>query len=273
MTIKSAAALDALNRVIARVQAINVGPGRAAPACTKATAATAGGALDHKLTPPGDITWSPEIPHGHTSYTWTGVHAAPRRPAAPSQAPASEPQGEAAASVSADERAQFEQLEFRVGRIVDVRKHPDADSLYVEQIDLGEPSPREIVSGLVKFITEDRLRNSLCVVFANLKPNKLRGIMSNGMVMCASNADRTVVELISPPEGAVPGDIVTIAGANVPPAPPAQVNPKKKGNAWETSAPLFKTNAERVATFAGAPLQVIGKGCCTSPSLPAATIS
>lgn len=39
---------------------------------------------------------------------------------------------------------QFAQLEFRVGKIVEVKRHPDADSLYVEQIDVGESSPRGI---------------------------------------------------------------------------------------------------------------------------------
>ena len=41
---------------------------------------------------------------------------------------------------------------MRIGEIVDVKKHPDADSLYVEQVDLGEEQPRTIVSGLVKHV-------------------------------------------------------------------------------------------------------------------------
>jgi tRNA-binding EMAP/Myf-like protein len=43
-------------------------------------------------------------------------------------------------------------LDFRVGRILEARKHPDADSLYVEIIDLGEEKPRTVVSGLVRFV-------------------------------------------------------------------------------------------------------------------------
>ena len=43
-------------------------------------------------------------------------------------------------------------LDMRVGKIVAVEKHPDADSLYVEQVDLGEGQPRTIVSGLVKHV-------------------------------------------------------------------------------------------------------------------------
>ena len=43
-------------------------------------------------------------------------------------------------------------LDLRVGRILTAEKHPDADSLYVEQVDVGEATPRTVVSGLVKHI-------------------------------------------------------------------------------------------------------------------------
>ena len=45
-------------------------------------------------------------------------------------------------------------LDIRIGKIVEVSRHPDAEKLYVEKIDLGEPSPRTIVSGLVDFVPE-----------------------------------------------------------------------------------------------------------------------
>lgn len=77
-------------------------------------------------------------------------------------------------------------LDIRVGRIVEVAKHPDADSLYVEKIDLGEEQPRTIVSGLVNFIPIEEMQNRLVVVLCNLKPAKMRGIESQGMVLCAS---------------------------------------------------------------------------------------
>ena len=47
---------------------------------------------------------------------------------------------------------------MRVGRIVTAEKHPDADSLYVEQVDVGEAVPRTVVSGLVKHIPIDQVR-------------------------------------------------------------------------------------------------------------------
>lgn len=48
-------------------------------------------------------------------------------------------------------------LDFRVGRILEAKKHPDADALYVETIDLGEENPRTVVSGLVRFIPLDEV--------------------------------------------------------------------------------------------------------------------
>lgn len=58
--------------------------------------------------------------------------------------PAAPPQEEAKVDVS--------RLDLRVGRIISAEKHPDADSLYVEQVDVGEAAPRTVVSGLVKHI-------------------------------------------------------------------------------------------------------------------------
>lgn len=77
-------------------------------------------------------------------------------------------------------------LDIRVGRIVEVSRHPDADSLYVEKIDLGEENPRTVVSGLVKFVPIEQMKDRLVVVLCNLKPAKMRGVESAGMVLCAS---------------------------------------------------------------------------------------
>lgn len=85
-------------------------------------------------------------------------------------------------------------LEIRAGKIVEISKHPEADSLYVEKVDIGEPTgPRTIVSGLVQFCPIETLQNKAVVVLCNLKPRPLKGITSFGMLLCASNADHTQV--------------------------------------------------------------------------------
>jgi aminoacyl tRNA synthase complex-interacting multifunctional protein 1 len=56
------------------------------------------------------------------------------------------------------------------------------------------------------------MTEGLCVVFANLKPRKLADIMSEGMVLCASNSDHTRVELMRPPAGSKVGERVVLEG-------------------------------------------------------------
>lgn len=77
-------------------------------------------------------------------------------------------------------------LDIRVGKIVEVKKHPDADTLYVESIDLGELEPRQVVSGLANFVPMDQMKDRLVAVLCNLKPAKMRGVESKGMVLCTS---------------------------------------------------------------------------------------
>lgn len=152
-------------------------------------------------------------------------------------------------------------LDFRVGKIIDVSKHPDADSLYVEKIDCGEAAPRTVVSGLVKFIPIEEMQNRMVVVMCNLKPAKMRGVLSEAMVMCASSAEK--VEVLSPPQNSVPGDLVHCEGYTR--NPDVQLNPKKK--IFETCAPDLKTNESLVACFKGAALNVPGKGAVLAQTL------
>lgn len=65
-------------------------------------------------------------------------------------------------------------LDFRIGKIVDINKHPDADSLYVEKIDCGEDNPRTVVSGLVNHVPIEEMQNRTVMILANLKPVKVK---------------------------------------------------------------------------------------------------
>lgn len=135
-------------------------------------------------------------------------------------------------------------LDLRIGKIVEVDRHPDADALYVEKIDCGDPTgPRTVISGLVKHVPIEEMRDRLVVVLCNLKPAKMRGILSEAMVMCASTPDK--VELLKPPENVKPGDRVVFD--KYPGEPDAQLNPKKK--IWEQVAPDIKTSDDGVALY------------------------
>jgi tRNA-binding EMAP/Myf-like protein len=134
-------------------------------------------------------------------------------------------------------------VDIRVGHILTAKPHPDADSLYVEEIDIGQGNgPVTVCSGLRKHIPDASALLGPCVVVANLKPVKMRGIVSQAMVLCATSADGSCVELIKPPPGARPGDRVYFPGtdADRDNQPDAQLNPKKK--IFEKVAEHFRTS-------------------------------
>lgn len=144
-------------------------------------------------------------------------------------------------------------LDLRVGRILEVNNHPDADSLYVEKIDCGDPTgPRTVISGLVKHVPKELMQDRSVVVLCNLKPAKMRGILSEAMVMCASSDDK--VEILGTPDNVKPGDRVVFE--KYPGEPDAQLNPKKK--IWEQVAPDIKTNSEGVAMYKDCEFRVAG---------------
>jgi methionyl-tRNA synthetase len=78
----------------------------------------------------------------------------------------------------------FDNLQLRVARIVDVKKHLNAEKLYIEKIDFGDEY-RQIVSGLVGHYTPEELLNKKIIVVTNLEPAILRGVESNGMLLAA----------------------------------------------------------------------------------------
>ncbi|XP_033631288.1 aminoacyl tRNA synthase complex-interacting multifunctional protein 1-like [Asterias rubens] len=153
-------------------------------------------------------------------------------------------------------------VDLRIGRILEVKRHPDADTLYIEQIELGEGSPRTVVSGLVNHVKIEEMENRMVILCCNLKPAKMRGVLSQAMVMCAATPDK--VELLIPPKGVEPGDRVSCEGYELGAFPP-QMNPKKK--IFEQIKPHLRTNASKVACYKGGPFKVEGKGVCVAPSL------
>lgn len=104
------------------------------------------------------------------------------------------------------------EMDIRAAKIIDVQNHPDADSLYVLQVDAGEGEPRTICSGLRVSYKAEELKDRMIVLFANLKPAPLRGIMSNGMLFAGDTDEEHVCVLIAPPEDAKPGDRATFHG-------------------------------------------------------------
>ncbi|KAG8587991.1 hypothetical protein GDO81_005844 [Engystomops pustulosus] len=119
-------------------------------------------------------------------------------------------------------------LDLRVGKVLSVSRHPDAETLYVETVDVGEETPRTVVSGLVKYVPSEELLGRSIVVLCNLKPQKMRGVESQGMLLCASiEGENKKVEPLDPPPECVPGERVYIEGYEYG-EPEAELKPKKK---------------------------------------------
>jgi len=101
----------------------------------------------------------------------------------------------------------FSKLDLVVGHIKEAREHPNADKLLVFDVDTGD-KVRTIVSGIAKFYKPVDLKNKNVMVVANLKPVKLRGILSEGMILSAEDKDGNlkVIELNKELE---PGDKIS----------------------------------------------------------------
>ena len=196
-------------------------------------------------------------------------------------------------------------LDLRVGHILRAINHPNADSLYVSTIAMGDPEGTEntsidsetskvvrtVCSGLNGLVPLAEMQDRKVIVVANLKPVNMRSIKSAAMVLAASPATKEgddphaadrIVELVSPPEAAEAGDAVFFEGWEYGEGkgPEKQLNPKKKQ--WEAVQPGFFTSDDLNVGFdAGKSevegenkglLVVAGKGKCTVMSLKGAVV-
>lgn len=117
-------------------------------------------------------------------------------------------------------------LDIRVGRIVDIGDHPEADKLFVETIDLGSET-RTIVSGLKDHYKPEELKGQLVLVVCNMKAKPLKNVISHGMVLCAgpTDADKRV-QIVNVPADTAPGTRVTFGAV----APPTELPAIPGGN-------------------------------------------
>jgi methionyl-tRNA synthetase len=121
-------------------------------------------------------------------------------------------------------------LDLRTAKIVKIERHPKADKLYIETLDLGGPEgaseERVIVSGLVPFYTEEELLGKHIIVAYNLRAAKLRGVESRGMLLAASDTGgeggRERCEVLDA-AGVPPGTRVVLEGAGTG-SPPAEID-------------------------------------------------
>lgn len=99
----------------------------------------------------------------------------------------------------------LEKLDLRVGLVKEANDHPDADKLVILSVDLGDHT-RQLCAGLKKHYPLAEFVGKKIIVVCNLMPAKLRGVMSEGMLLAATEGE--VVSLLLPPADAKPGDRV-----------------------------------------------------------------
>ena len=102
----------------------------------------------------------------------------------------------------------FAKLELRVATIIECKAHPNADKLLVLQIDLGTER-RQICAGLRQHYQPEQLVGKQIVVVANLAPRTMRGEISQGMLLAATDPTTNRVIFVSPSEAAAAGSKVS----------------------------------------------------------------
>lgn len=103
------------------------------------------------------------------------------------------------------EFAEFKRVEMKVGKVLEVVRHPGADKLYIVQIDVGGERPLQTVTSLVPYYNEEELMGSEVVVLTNLKPTRMRGERSECMLLCAETPDESQSVLLQPRVPMAPG--------------------------------------------------------------------
>jgi aminoacyl tRNA synthase complex-interacting multifunctional protein 1 len=156
-------------------------------------------------------------------------------------------------------------IDLRVGHVLKAIKHPEADSLFVSTIAMGDKAGTEdtseyegqvvrtVCSGLNGLVPLEEMQGRYVVVVCNLKPVKMRGVKSCAMVLAASPRLKEgeedhhggPVELVTPPAGSKAGERVFFEGWTG--EPEGVLNPKKK--VWETIQPGFTTTADLEVGF------------------------
>jgi methionyl-tRNA synthetase len=104
---------------------------------------------------------------------------------------------------------------LKTAKIIKIERHPDAEKLYIETLDDGSGTERIIVSGLVPYFREEELLGKSIIIADNLKPRKMRGVESRGMLLAGDFTDSDGVEHIEVLDSswAVPGTPVVLEGS------------------------------------------------------------
>ena len=145
-------------------------------------------------------------------------------------------------------------IALKTARIQKVEKHPEADKLYIETLDDGSGSDRVILSGLVPYLTADQLLGKTVIIADNLKPRKMRGIESRGMLLAADYTDAEGKECVEVLDcgWTTPGTPVVLEGADPAASKDAEIDA-------DTFFAVDIAVVNKTVTIGGVPLMAGGK--------------
>lgn len=93
----------------------------------------------------------------------------------------------------------WEKMDLRVGKIKEVKDHPNAKKLYILTVDFGgDIGERTIVAGLKEFCSPDEMKGQSAIFVINLEPKEIRGIVSEGMILAAISHDESKACFLKP---------------------------------------------------------------------------
>ncbi|HEC76864.1 MAG TPA: methionine--tRNA ligase [Thermoplasmatales archaeon] len=117
-----------------------------------------------------------------------------------------------------EQRDPFSLLDLRVAKIINVEDHPNADKLYIMDVDVGKAGKRRIVAGIKKWYKKEDLTGKKIVLLANLEPAKIRGVESDGMLLAVDKNGEAILLVPNAEEG----ERVYVDG--ITPSPPERVS-------------------------------------------------
>ncbi len=143
------------------------------------------GKAEHLFKPIDDAAIAAEVERLHAMAPETPASTQPDN-----QQPTTDNPSPAKPNITFDD---FTKLDLRVGTITAAERVPKADKLMKLAIDIGEPTPRTVVSGIAQHYVPEQLLGQQVVLIANLEPRKMRGVESQGMVLMAEDATGKLV--------------------------------------------------------------------------------
>lgn len=150
-----------------------------------------------------------------------------------------------------DKNELFSLCDLRVGKVIECKILEGFNDVYALKIDLGEPEPRIIGTGLRHYVPQEEIQDSKVIVFSNLKPKRFGTTFTScGMIMCASvknEETKEVIEIIRPNEASKPGDKVYLEGTTL----NKEVVPTITGGKFGKAIELFATDAECKCMYNG----------------------